>query len=71
MAIELFPASFMLTIDLYWFETYQIFTWIFSAFTYLITGCNTQGYHGDTSTTYFVGEVDQEARNLVKVRFPG
>ncbi|CAA2961250.1 methionine aminopeptidase 1D, chloroplastic mitochondrial [Olea europaea subsp. europaea] len=25
------------------------------------------GYHGDTSTTYFVGDVDEEARNLVKV----
>ncbi|KAL8473160.1 hypothetical protein ACS0TY_030116 [Phlomoides rotata] len=25
------------------------------------------GYHGDTSATYFVGEVDEEARNLVKV----
>ncbi|KAL6551713.1 Methionine aminopeptidase 1D, chloroplastic/mitochondrial [Orobanche gracilis] len=24
------------------------------------------GYHGDTSATYFVGEVDEEARNLVK-----
>ncbi|CAA0840944.1 Methionine aminopeptidase 1D-chloroplastic/mitochondrial [Striga hermonthica] len=25
------------------------------------------GYHGDTSATYFVGEVDEEAKNLVKV----
>ncbi|EYU44385.1 hypothetical protein ABFS82_08G048500 [Erythranthe guttata] len=25
------------------------------------------GYHGDTSVTYFVGEVDEKARNLVKV----
>ncbi|XP_022896398.1 methionine aminopeptidase 1D, chloroplastic/mitochondrial isoform X1 [Olea europaea var. sylvestris] len=25
------------------------------------------GYHGDTSATYFVGDVDEEARNLVKV----
>ncbi|CAA3015934.1 methionine aminopeptidase 1D, chloroplastic mitochondrial [Olea europaea subsp. europaea] len=29
------------------------------------------GYHGDTSTTYFVGDVDEEARNLVKVCFSG
>ncbi|KAL0382181.1 UNVERIFIED_CONTAM: Methionine aminopeptidase 1D, chloroplastic/mitochondrial [Sesamum calycinum] len=29
------------------------------------------GYHGDTSATYFVGEVDEEAKNLVKVWFPG
>ena len=26
-----------------------------------------QGYHGDTSTTFFCGDVDEEARNLVKV----
>nr|GMD49767.1 methionine aminopeptidase 1D, chloroplastic/mitochondrial [Ipomoea batatas] len=26
-----------------------------------------QGYHGDTSATFFVGDVDEEARNLVQV----
>ncbi|KAK6128983.1 hypothetical protein DH2020_037271 [Rehmannia glutinosa] len=39
---------------------------VFNAFTYS-TDCDVQGYHGDTSATYFVGEVDEEARNLVKV----
>lgn len=26
-----------------------------------------QGYHGDTSATYFVGEVDEKVKDLVKV----
>lgn len=30
-----------------------------------------QGYHGDTSATFFVGAVNEEARSLVKVRLPG
>ncbi|EPS60791.1 methionine aminopeptidase, partial [Genlisea aurea] len=25
------------------------------------------GYHGDTSATFFVGEVDEDAKNLVKI----
>lgn len=29
--------------------------------------CNLQGYHGDTSATFFCGNVDDEARNLVQV----
>ena len=30
-----------------------------------------QGYHGDTSATFFVGEVSEEAISLVKVGLPG
>lgn len=29
--------------------------------------CNLQGYHGDTSATFFCGNVDDEARKLVQV----
>lgn len=30
---------------------------------------NFQGYHGDTSATYFCGDVDDEAKKLVEVAF--
>ncbi|KAK6116248.1 hypothetical protein DH2020_050044 [Rehmannia glutinosa] len=47
-------------------DSVKILGGFFNAFTYS-TDCDVQGYHGDTSAAYFVGEVDEEARNLVKV----